>query len=84
MGKLGLISAEPYDEQGYDAPLAMDAEGGKGTLSEYSLQDDRLKITVQGTFLRLRDYMNKPKLAEEATPVPVTISRQVDLPPHIE
>lgn len=81
MGKMGLIAAELYDDQGYDAPLAMDADGGKGALTEYTLDEGRLEATVEGTFLRLTGYMNDPKVAEGATPVPVTISWQVDLPP---
>ncbi len=81
MGKMGLISAEMFDEQGFDSPLAMDSDGGEGRLTEYSFENGRLEGTVEGTFLRLADYMSEPKLAEGATPQPVTIRFEVDLPP---
>lgn len=80
-GKMGLISAEMFDDQGFDAPLVMGADGGEGTLASYSFEDNRLEAEVRGSFLRLTGYMSEPKVAEDAAPMPVTIRWSVDIPP---
>lgn len=81
MGEMELLSAEMFDDQGYDAPMVMGADGGDGAITEISLEDDRLEATVEGAFLRLTGYTSKPVIAEGAVPVPATITWQVDLPP---
>ena len=80
-GKMGLISAEMFDDQGFDAPLVMGADGGEGSLTSFSFEENRLEAEVQGTFLRLTGYMSDPKVAEDAAPLPVTIRWSVDVPP---
>jgi hypothetical protein len=69
-----------FDDQGFDAPLVMGADGGEGTLISYSFEDNRLEAEVRGTFLRLTGYMSEPKVAEDAAPMPVTIRWSVDIP----
>lgn len=80
-GKMKLLSAELFDEQGFDAPLSMGADGGKGTVSSYTLEGDVMTATVEGTFLRLSNYTKMPEVAEGAEPLPTTISWTVTLPP---
>ena len=81
MGDMGLLSAELFDDQGYDAPLAMGADGGTGELSEFTMEGDTASGVVTGEFLRLTGYTSEPKVAEGAAPVPVRIEWRVDLPP---
>lgn len=82
MGRMALLSAELFDEQGYDAPMAMGADGGQGSLTAYELTDDnRLTATVEGDFLRLTGYTSEPRVADGAEPVPVTIRWTVQLQP---
>lgn len=78
---MALISAEVFDDQGYDAPMVMGPDGGKGALIGYSFENDRLEARVEGDFLRLTGYMSEPKQAEGAEPVAATISWSVDIPP---
>lgn len=81
-GSLKLLSAELFDEQGYDAPMVMGADGGKGAVTGVSLEDDHLEAVVEGSFLRLTGYMKgTPAPAEGAEPRPVKIRWSVDLPP---
>lgn len=80
-GKMGLISTEIFDDQGFDAPLVMGADGGEGSLTAYSLDGDAMQATVEGEFLRLSGYMNEPQVAEGAKPIPATITLNVTLPP---
>lgn len=78
---LGLLSAELFDDQGYDAPLAMGADGGTGELSEFTMEGDTASGVVTGEVLRLTGYTSGPKVAVGAAPVPVRIEWRVDLPP---
>ncbi|MDQ2091589.1 hypothetical protein [Marimonas arenosa] len=81
-GSFKLLSAELFDQQGFDAPMAMGADGGKGAIAEISYDNDRLEAVVEGTFLRLTGYSKgTPAPAEGAEPQPVVIRWQVDLPP---
>jgi len=81
-GEMALISAEVFDEQGFDAPLAMGADGGQGALTAFEMGDDNtVTATVEGNFLRLTGYTSEPRVADGATPVPSTINWTVTLPP---
>ncbi len=80
-GGMALLSAEVFDEQGYDAPMAMGADGGTGALTEFSFENNRLEARVEGSFLRLTGYMSEPRVADGAEPVAATISWSVDMPP---
>ncbi len=81
-GEMRLLSAEIYDEQGYDAPLAMGADGGEGTLTGYEMTDDNaVTVTVEGTFLRLTGYMDEPRVADGAEPVAAVIRYEAQLAP---
>jgi len=80
-GGMNLISAEVFDEQGYDAPMVMGADGGAGTLTDFSFENDRLEARVEGNFLRLTGYMSEPRVADGAAPVASTITWSVDIPP---
>lgn len=80
-GSMGLLSAEVFDDQGYDAPMVMGDDGGTGKLTAYSFEDNRLEATLEGEFLRLQGYMSEPKPADGAQPVPVTLTVSVDMPP---
>lgn len=80
-GRMGLLSAEIFDDQGYDAPLVMGPDGGAGTLTRYAFEDGRLEAVVEGDFLRLQGYMSEPKPAEGATPVPAVLRLSVEMPP---
>ncbi|QFT92000.1 hypothetical protein FIU86_04035 [Roseovarius sp. THAF9] len=81
-GEMRFLSAEMYDDQGYDAPLAMGADGGDGTLTGYEMTDDNVvTVTVEGNFLRLTNYMDEPRVADGAEPVAVTISYEAELEP---
>lgn len=81
-GALRLLSAELFDEQGFDAPMAMGADGGEGRLEEATLEGGRLEAVVVGEFLRLTGYAKgTPAPAEGAQPQPVTIRWSVALPP---
>lgn len=81
-GKMALLSAEVFDDQGYDAPLVMGADGGQAALTAFEMGDDNtVTATVEGSFLRLTGYTSEPRVADGATPVPATISWTVTLPP---
>lgn len=81
-GNMRLLSAEVYDEQGYDAPMVMGADGGEGTLTGYEITDDNaVTVTVEGNFLRLTGYMDEPQVAEGAEPVAATIRYEAQLAP---
>ena len=81
-GEMRLLSAEIYDDQGYDAPLAMGADGGEGTLTDFELtEDNALTATVEGNFLRLTNYMDDPRVADGAEPVAATIRYEAELAP---
>ena len=81
-GALALLSAELFDEQGFDAPMAMGADGGEGRATEVSFENDHLEASIEGMFLRLTGYSKgEPAPAEGAAPVPVTIRVSVDLKP---
>lgn len=80
-GRMTLLSAELFDEQGYEAPMAMGADGGTAKLTSYSFEDGRLEGRVEGEFLRLQDYMSEPKPADGAQPVPVRLTFGLDMPP---
>jgi hypothetical protein len=80
-GKMALLSAELFDDQGYDAPLVMGPDGGEGSLTDYRLDGDEMRATVSGSFLRLTNYMSEPQPAEGAAPLAGTIHVAVTLPP---
>lgn len=81
-GEMRMLSAEIYDDQGYDAPLAMGADGGEGTLTAFEMTEDNvMTATVEGTFLRLTNYMDEPRVADGAEPVAATISYEAELAP---
>lgn len=80
-GEMTLLSAEMFDGEGFDTPLAMGPDGGSGEVTEYSFDDDVLVARVEGEFLRLRDYMGDPAVAEGASPVPVTITWETEVAP---
>ncbi|WP_428512190.1 hypothetical protein [Roseovarius sp.] len=81
-GEMRLLSAEIYDDQGYDSPLAMGADGGEGTLTAFDLtENNTLSATVEGTFLRLTGYMDEPRVADGAEPVAATIRYKTQLAP---
>ncbi|KRS11476.1 hypothetical protein XM53_16135 [Roseovarius atlanticus] len=81
-GEMRFLSAEVFDEQGFDAPLAMGADGGDGTLSAYEMSDDNVvTATVEGTFLRLTGYTGDPRVADGAAPVAATIRLEAELAP---
>ncbi|MDU8928874.1 hypothetical protein RXV86_15890 [Alisedimentitalea sp. MJ-SS2] len=81
-GKFKMLSAELYDEQGYDAPMAMGADGGKGAVTELTFENNRLDAVVEGEFIRLVGYMKgDAKPADGVAPVPVTIRWSVELAP---
>ena len=80
-GELHLLSAEMFDEQGFDAPRVMGDDGGDGGLASASFDNDHLEAVVEGHFLRLTGYSKgTPAPAEGAEPEPVTIRWSVDLP----
>ncbi|WP_135501278.1 hypothetical protein [Roseovarius aestuariivivens] len=81
-GEMAFLTAELFDEQGYSAPLSMGPDGGKGTLTSFEMTDDNaVSATIEGEMLRLQDYTGEPKVAEGATPEPVTISFSAQLAP---
>lgn len=83
-GAMRLISAEVFDEQGYDAPLAMvpgGGEGGDGALAEFALEGEVTTGRVEGAFLRLAGYLSEPRVADGAEPLPAKITWEVTLPP---
>ena len=81
-GKMALLSAEIFDEQGYDAPMVMGPDGGEGTLTAFEMGDDNtVTATIEGTFLRLTGYMDEPRVADDAQPVPARVDWPVTLPP---
>lgn len=87
MGKpdnMRLLSAEMFDEQGYDSPLVMvpgGGEGGDGAMVAFAFEDDVTTGRVEGDFLRLTGYMSEARVADGATPLPATITWEVALPP---
>jgi len=82
MGRMDLISAELFDDQGFDAPMTFGVDGGDGELVEYSFENNRLEAAVTGDFIRLEGYSTgQPKVADGASPVPVEIRWSVDIPP---
>lgn len=81
-GQMTMLSTEVFDDQGYDAPLAMGADGGDGTLTAYELtQDNTVTATVEGIFLRLTGYTDEPRVADGAEPIAATINLTADLAP---
>jgi len=80
-GDMRFLSAEVFDDQGFDAPMAMGADGGDGTLTAFSMEGNTASGVIEGEFLRLTGYSSDPKVAEGATPVPARIEWNVDLPP---
>jgi hypothetical protein len=78
-----LVSAEMFDEQGYDGPLVMDPDdlGGQGAVTDHALDGDVTAGQIEGEFLRLTGYMSEPRVADGAEPMPVTITWEVTLPP---
>lgn len=81
-GEMRLLSAELFDEQGFDAPMVMGPDGAAGSLTDYKLEGDSLMATVTGEALRLTGYSSgSPAPAEGAVPQPVTVSWTVTLPP---
>ncbi len=81
-GELQLLSAELFDEQGFDAPMAMGADGGPGELVSHSFENDVLTAEVRGSFVRLTGYRTgEPKPADGASPQETVITWQVTLPP---
>ncbi|MGK7754138.1 MULTISPECIES: hypothetical protein [unclassified Roseovarius] len=81
-GEMRLLSAEIFDDQGYDAPLAMGADGGDGTLTAHEMTGDNVvTATVEGSFLRLTGYTDEPRVADGAAPVAATIRYEVALAP---
>lgn len=81
MGDMAFLSAEVFDDQGFDAPMAMGADGGDGTLTAFTMEGNIASGVIEGDFLRLTDYNSEPKVAEGATPVPTRIEWNVELPP---
>ncbi len=81
-GSLRLLSAELFDDQGFDAPMIIGPDGGAGSLTSYSFEDNVLTAEVRGTFLRLTGYMSgDPKPVEGAAPLEGVLTWQVTLPP---
>lgn len=80
-GGMDLLSAEVFDEAGYDAPLVMGPDGGAGRLSAYTLDGDALSGTIEGSFLRLSGYTSDPHVADGAEPVPAMLHFSATLPP---
>src|SRR6056297_347606 len=81
MGDMAVLSAEVFDDQGFDAPMAMGADGGAGTLTAFTMDGNIATGVIEGEFLRLTAYNSDPKVAEGATPVPARIEWNVELPP---
>lgn len=80
--ELALLSAELFDDRGFDEPMAMGADGGAGTLTSHSFENDVLTAEVRGTFVRLKGYMSgDPVPDDEVPPLPVVIEWEVTLPP---
>lgn len=81
-GALNLLSAEVFDDQGFDAPMVMDPDFGEKGPVTVSFENDHLEATVEGAFLRLTGYAKgQPVPAEGAKPVPAAIKVSVDVPP---
>lgn len=82
-GSMRLVSAEMFDDQGYDGPLVMDPDdlGGQGAVTEHALDGDVTAGRIEGEFLRLTGYTSEPRVADGAEPLPVTITWEVTLPP---
>ena len=81
-GRLELLSAELFDERGFDAPMAMGVDGGDGDLVSHTLEGDTLIAEVQGTFVRLTGYRTgEPKVDSGEAPLRAVINWEVDLPP---
>ena len=81
-GGLQLLSAELFDDQGYDAPMVMGPDGGSGSLTSHTFEDDVLTAEIQGQFLRLTGYLaGEPKPADGASPQDSVVRWQVTLPP---
>ncbi len=80
-GAFSLLSAELFDDQGFDAPMIMGPDGGDGALREISFENNRLDAVVEGEFQRLTGYSKgSPTPVEGVAPAPVTIRWGVDLP----
>lgn len=81
-GGFRLISAEIFDERGFDEPMVMGPDGGTGALTSHNLEGDRLTAEVQGTFVRLTGYgTGEPKPISGEAQLPGVIKWQVTLPP---
>ena len=79
---MALLSTEVYDDQGYDAPLAMGADGGDGELVAFNLNEDNTTTgRIEGEFLRLTGYMDDPRVADGAEPLATTIEWRAELEP---
>ncbi|MBW4981493.1 hypothetical protein KZZ07_02965 [Mameliella sp. CS4] len=81
-GDMALISAEIFDDKGYDAPMVMGADGGDGKLVAFEMTPDNVvTATVEGTFLRLTGYTSEPRVADGAEPVAATIEWTAEIAP---
>ncbi|MCZ0812408.1 MAG: hypothetical protein ACQEVT_11265 [Pseudomonadota bacterium] len=80
-GDMAFLSAEVFDDQGFDAPMVMGADGGDRTLAAFSMEGNIASGVIAGEFLRLTGYSSDPKVAEGATPVTARIEWKVELPP---
>lgn len=79
---LTLLSAELFDDRGFDEPMAMGADGGAGTLTSHSFDNDVLTAVIEGTFVRLTGYMSGEPVADsDEQPLPAVIQWEVTLPP---
>ena len=80
--EMDFLSAEVFDDQGFDAPLSMGLDGGAGTLVEFDLDEaNRTTGRIEGQFLRLTGYTGEPRVADGATPVSATIQWRAELAP---
>ena len=81
-GDMALLSAEIFDDKGYDAPMVMGADGGDGKLVAFEMTPDNVvTATVEGTFLRLTGYTSEPRVADGAEPIAATIEWTADIGP---
>lgn len=80
-GAMSLVSAEFLDGFRYDAPLVMGGRSGQGALVSFTLEDNVVSGTIEGSFLRLDGYAPNGTVADAAVPVPATLNWAVTLPP---
>lgn len=80
-GSMALVSAEVFDK-GFDEPLVMGPDGGKGAVVSYELDGDEMTAVVEGEFLRLTGYAaGTARVADGAEPLQARIEWRVALPP---